>query len=203
MTLRTSDGISLEYRWSTPDIAERVVVFCHPHPQYGGTMDAPLMRRVKNVLVERHFAVLRFNFRGVGDSEGRFGGGVNEVLDLDAAVDLAQEAFPRLPLGIAGWSFGSVIGLRWSAQHRSDLPYAGIAPPIGSRLILELPDRRHLAPAQRTFIIGDADQFTTVDRVTEYATSIDATVEVVTNADHFFFTKEGVVGEAVATALGG
>ncbi len=203
MTLRTSDGITLEHRWTKADDAKRIAVLCHPHPQFGGTMNAPLMRRVKNVLAERGFAVLRFNFRGVGESEGRFGGGVNEVLDLDAAVELARSAYPDLPLGIAGWSFGSVIALRWSAQHRSDLPYAGIAPPVGSNLILELPDRRHLAPAPRTIIIGDADQFTTVEKVTEYAASIDAAVEVVPNSDHFFFTKEGEVGNLVATALGG
>lgn len=164
-------------------------------------MDAPLLRRVKNVLTERGFAVLRFNFRGVGASEGSHGGGVSEVQDIEAAVDLARTTHPDLPLGIAGWSFGSVIALRWSAQHRADLPYAGIAPPVGSDLILELPEMRHLVPAPRTLIIGDNDQFTTVDRVSDYATSIGANVEVVKGSDHFFFTKEGVVGELVANAL--
>lgn len=164
-------------------------------------MDAPLLRRVKNVLTKRGFAVLRFNFRGVGSSEGSHGGGVSEVQDIEAAVDLARTTHPDLPLGIAGWSFGSVIALCWSAQYRADLPYAGIAPPVGSDLILELPEMRHLVPAPRTLIIGDNDQFTTVDKVADYAKSIGANVEVVKGSDHFFFTKEGVVGELVATAL--
>jgi alpha/beta superfamily hydrolase len=166
-------------------------------------MDAPLLRRVKNVLVDRDFAVLRFNFRGVGASEGSFGGGVSEVNDVEAAVRLAEATHPDRPIGIAGWSFGSVIALRWSAQHRTDLPYAGIAPPVGSDLILELPELRHLAPAPRTIIIGDNDQFTTVGQVGEYAKAIDARVEVIAGSDHFFFTKEGLVGQLVATALGG
>ena len=166
-------------------------------------MNAPLMRRVKNVLVDRGFAVLRFNFRGVGTSEGSFGGGVSEVHDIEAAVQLAGSVHPGLPIGIAGWSFGSVTALRWSAQHRSDIPYAGIAPPVGSDLSLELPELRHLADSSRMFIIGDNDQFTTVDQVTEYAAAIDARVEVVARSDHFFFTKEGLVGELVADALSG
>jgi hypothetical protein len=159
------------------------------------------MRRVKNVLTDRGFAVLRFNFRGVGASEGSFGGGVGEALDIDAAVELAGRTYADLPLGIAGWSFGSVTALRWAAQFGSALPYAGIAPPVGSDLILELPERRHLAPASRTLIIGDNDQFTTVEEVKEYAASIDGHVEVVPGSDHFFFTKEGAVGELVAEAL--
>lgn len=201
MTLRTSDDLVLEYKWSDPETVSRVAVLCHPHPLQGGSMRNPLMRRVKNVLVDHGFSVLRFNFRGVGESEGVHDRGVGEVLDIEAAVTLAQSAYPGLPLGIAGWSFGSVTALRWAAQFSSALPYAGIAPPVGSDLILELPDRRHLAPAPRTFIIGDADQFTTVAAVTEYAGSIGAQVEVVKGSDHFFFVKEGVVGELVARAL--
>ena len=199
--LRTSDGVFLEHKWSKPDQVDRVAILCHPHPLHGGSMSAPLMRRVKNVLTDRGFAVLRFNFRGVGESEGVHGGGVSEVLDIEAAVEFARANYPDLPMGIAGWSFGAVTALRWSAQHRSDLPYAGIAPPIGSDLGLELPDRRHLADSPRTFIIGDADQFTTVEKVQEYATTIGARVEVLNGSDHFFFVKEGVVGELVAEAL--
>ncbi|MFW2338862.1 MAG: serine aminopeptidase domain-containing protein, partial [Acidimicrobiia bacterium] len=164
-------------------------------------MHAPLLRRVKNVLVDRDFAVLRFNFRGVGASGGSFGGGVSEVQDIEAAVRLAEATHPNRPIGISGWSFGSVIALRWSAQHRTDLPYAGIAPPVGSDLILELPELRHLAPAPRTIIIGDNDQFTTVEQVDEYAKAIDSRLEVIAGSDHFFFTKEGLVGELVAEAL--
>lgn len=199
--LRTSDGVLLEHKWSQPERIDRVAILCHPHPLHGGSMSAPLMRRVNNVLTGRGFAVLRFNFRGVGTSEGKFGGGVSEVLDIEAAVDLARTTHPGLPIGIAGWSFGSVTALRWSAQHRSDLPYAGIAPPVGSDLILELPEMRHLADAPRTFIIGDADQFATVEDVETYAASIGARVEVLKGSDHFFFTKEGVVGDLVADAL--
>ncbi|MDH5373755.1 MAG: alpha/beta fold hydrolase [Acidimicrobiia bacterium] len=201
MSLSTTDGFSLEHRWSIPHTPNRVAVLCHPHPLHGGSMNAPLLRRIKNVLVDRGFAVLRFNFRGVGESEGTFGGGVSEVLDVDAAIDLARSTYPDLPLGIAGWSFGSVTALRWSAQHRAEMPYAGIGTPIGSDLSLELPELRHLAPAPRTFIIGDNDQFTTVAKVQEYAATIGAQVAVVPGSDHFFFVKEGVVGELVADAL--
>lgn len=199
--LRTADGVLLEYRWSTPAEFDRVAVLCHPHPLHGGSMSVPLIRRIKNVLSSNGYAVLRFNFRGVGKSEGVFGGGVGEVQDIEAAVGLASATHTDLPIGIAGWSFGSVAALRWSAEYRSDLPYVGIAPPVGSDLILELPTLRHLERTSRTFIIGDNDQFTTVDLVQGYADSIGAEVEVIRGSDHFFFTKETAIGELTADAL--
>jgi uncharacterized protein len=99
----TDDGLSLESAWSGPTAdASHLVVLCHPHPQQEGTMDAPLMRSLANRLADRGFRVLRFNFRGVGSSEGGWSGGDGEVSDVAAAVAFARETHPDLPFGLAG-----------------------------------------------------------------------------------------------------
>lgn len=177
----TTDGIMLEARWDEPDEPRAAVVFCHPHPQYGGTMHAPLMYRITRSLVERGLSVLRFNFRGVGGSGGTWGGGTSEIRDVGAAIADARTSRPDLPLGIAGWSFGAFTSLRWQAEHKDRSPYVGIALPVG---MFPLPDR--LASARRTLVIGDRDQFATVDDTRRYANTIGASVEVLPGSDHFF-----------------
>ena len=88
--LRTSDGETLEARIDSPDRPTIFTVFCHPHPEQGGSMNAPLMITVATRLVERGHAVLRFNFRGTGRSTGTHDEGAGELHDVSAAVDLAR-----------------------------------------------------------------------------------------------------------------
>lgn len=199
--IESSGGIILEARWDRPDAPHTAVVLCHPHPLHRGTMTAPLMVAIAGHLVGAGFAVLRFNFRGVGSSGGTWTGGIGEIDDVDAAVGVAIASHPDLPLGIAGWSFGAAAGLRWQARAGSTLPYAGIAPPLASDLSPRLPDPGQLAPARRTFILGDRDQFVTVADLERYAESIDAELEVMRGSDHFFYFREDRVGTMVAEAL--
>ena len=89
------------------------VVVAHPHPLYGGTMAQPVVHRVARACREQGFASLRFNFRGVGKSGGRYSG-VDEYRDVEAALaflrgKLSAESGRRAPLGLAGYSFGSVM----------------------------------------------------------------------------------------------
>jgi alpha/beta superfamily hydrolase len=198
----TCGDLLLEARWDLPDDdPHRVVVFCHPHPLHRGTMTAPLMEAVTRSLVNRGFGVLRFNFRGVGSSDGVHDRGVGEMDDIAAAVEAAREAYPDLALGLAGWSFGAATALRYQARSGSTLPYVGIAPPVTSDRTPVLPDATHLAEANRTFIVGDRDQFVTVDELRAYAGSIGAQVEVLEGSDHFFYFREERVAAAVADGL--
>jgi alpha/beta superfamily hydrolase len=183
------------------DDAARAMVLCHPHPLHGGTMMVPLLNGVTEVLVEAGIAVLRFNFRGVEASTGRWSGGIDEIDDVAAAVDTARERFPDLPLAVGGWSFGAATSLRWMARDREDLPWVGIAPPVRSELTPGLPPRSALAGGRRTFIIGDRDQFITVDEIEQYAVAVDGTVHVVRGSDHFFYFRYDRVGELVLTGL--
>ncbi len=197
-TIATADGLALEAAWSVPDDPpRRVVVLCHPDPKQRGTMNAPLIKSLAAALAASGLAVLRFNFRGVGRSEGTHGDGTAEIADVAAAVRAAGEAHPATPLGLAGWSFGAVVALRFQAQAGSTDPYAGIAPPVwfpgvpGS----VLPEAADLSPAERVFVLGDRDQFTAIDDLRGYADSIGARLEVLAGSDHFFFFREDVVAK--------
>lgn len=201
-TLRfDASGLSLEATWDLPEQPHQVVVLCHPHPQQRGTMNAPLMNSLAESLRGAGFAVLRFNFRGVGESEGEHDFGDGELEDVAAAVDVAAARFGDLRLGIAGWSFGAVTSLRWQARDKSDLDWVGVGAPVGSARSRPMPEPTSLAAARRTFIIGDRDQFASVDATREYADSIDASLEVLQGSDHFFYFREERVARLVAAGL--
>lgn len=204
-TIEAADGVTLEARWDRPGgVPHTIVVLCHPHPRYGGTMHAPLVVSVMRYLVEYGFAVLRFNFRGVGGSGGSWGGGTGEVHDVAgavAAVSAAAEEHQGIGIGLTGWSFGAATSLRWHAESGSTLPWAGIAPPVRLDPSLALPDPDSLAPARRLFIIGDRDQYTAAPDLADYALRARARCEVIKGSDHFFYFRERVVGGLVAAHL--
>lgn len=201
--IETDDGLLLDSTWSLAADPVGVVVFCHPHPLDGGTMRAPLMRAVAGALCDAGLHVLRFDFRGVGESQGTWGGGSGEVLDVDAAVATAAASHPDLPLGLAGWSFGASTSLRWQVEARSDLPWAGIAPGIRSYRGASPPDPAQLVPGRRLIVLGDRDQFATVEAMTGYATAAGAVLEVLPGSDHFFVFRERRVGALLADFFGG
>ena len=153
-------------------------------------MMAPLMHKVTARLFERGISVLRFNFRGVGKSEGVHGGGIDEIKDVQAAVDEAQ------PDAIAGWSFGAATALRWLAAASVPLPYAGIAPSPES-----LPPPEELPPSPKLIIVGDREQV--IDRVAleAYARAAGADLVIQPGSDHFFYYREQVVADKMADFL--
>ena len=195
-------AVELEAEWDIPDTPTVAVVFCHPNPLDGGTMRAPLMRAVTEGLVDHGAAALRFNFRGVGTSTGEHGRGIPEVHDVAAAAEIASIRYPELPRAVIGWSFGAVTSLRWQAQSSSTLPYVGIAPPVFKEGMPVLPAAAELAAAPRSFVLGDRDQFATVDELSSYAAGIGAAITVLKGSDHFFYFREHRVVEAVAHSLG-
>ncbi len=202
ITIEGAEGIALEGRWDQAPVATGAVVFCHPHPQHGGTMTAPLMHKVAKGLVARGLSVLRFNFRGVGLSTGTWEGGLGEIDDVAAAVARARHDHPDLAVGLAGWSFGAATALAWQAREQDASPMAGIAPPVRTELVERLPRPEELAAASRTLIVGDRDQFVTVEDLQEYANAAGATVTVLKGSDHFFFFREEQVAGLVAEHLG-
>lgn len=204
LDLETAEGLTLEARWDeTDDSPSRVVILSHPHPLQGGTMTVPLLQVVTDRLVDAGAAVLRFNFRGVGRSEGGWGGGTAEIGDLDAAVDHARTRHPNTEIGLAGWSFGAVTALRWQARTDDASPLAAIAPPVRLPAGAEAPDPAALAPARRLFVVGDRDQFVTADELAAYAEAAGGQVEVLTGSDHFFVFRHRRVAELVAGHFAG
>jgi hypothetical protein len=102
-------------------------VICHPHPLYGGTMHNKVVHRVAATLHELEGTTLRFNFRGVGKSAGRFGHGRGELEDARAALAWLRASLPETPLLAAGFSFGAAVAAGLAAE------------PDVSRLVLVAP----------------------------------------------------------------
>ena len=199
ITLHTSDGEDLEAQWDEPENPSgSAIVLCHPHPLHGGTMNAPLMEQLTDGLVARGFAVLRFNFRGVGGSTGTHGFGKAELADVTAAWTEAVSKSSR-PL-LAGWSFGAATSLLWMAETGTAVDWVGIAPPVRSERVPALPENLPAAP--RTFILGDRDQFASVEDVQNYVNRVGGSLEVFPGSDHFFYFREERVAEAMARAFG-
>ncbi len=165
-------------------------------------MNVPLLEAITADLLDRSVAVLRFNFRGVGRSTGAHDGGLAEIDDVAAAVEHAQETFPELAFGVAGWSFGAATALRWHARDRSDQNYVGIAPGIGPNATQGLPAPESLHPIPRTFIVGDRDQLVPAELVVDYAERAKATIHVLKGSDHFFYFREQKLACLLAAGLG-
>jgi alpha/beta superfamily hydrolase len=201
-TIRVSSSIELEARWDVPAEPDRGVVLCHPHPMQRGTMRVPLFEKMTAALLEWEVAVLRFNFRGVGRSTGEHDFGIAEIDDVAAAVAHAQERFPDLEFGVAGWSFGAATALRWHARDRAELNYVGIAPGVVPKSGIRLPEPESLQPVPRTFIVGDRDQIVPPGPVIEYAHRAGATVHVLPGSDHFFYYRERKVACLVDAGIG-
>jgi alpha/beta superfamily hydrolase len=189
--MTTSDGVTLETRIDSPDSPERVTVFCHPHPQHGGSMNAPLMIGVARRLNERGHTVIRFNFRGTGESTGEHDNGEAEQLDVAAAVEHARRI--GLPLGLAGWSFGASTALRWLAKHGETVPYVGIAP--AARLLPE-----DLPNGPKRIVLGNRDQVINGVVVQEYAVEHGIDL-LLTPGDHFFHGRGKKIGDLVGQGL--
>ena len=139
----------LEAHFEQPPSTTRAIVICHPHPQYGGSMHDAVVDTVDGVARRHGFATLRFNFRGVGASTGRFDNGVGEVDDLLAALTWLRDRSGTLPVWLAGYSFGSNIVWRSIARAGELGGALLIAPPVA---LMDFADRP-ASPAK-----GDIDR---------------------------------------------
>ncbi len=163
-------------------------------------MRAPILGTIAKRAVVAGYRTLRFNFRGVGESTGTFGGGVDELADVAAAATFVAGLDEPLA-GIAGWSFGAATALNWLAVSRSSVPYVGIAPPVTGPLSPPLPDPSSLTPATRKFIIGARDQFVAAADLEVYASSIGAAITIYPGADHFFLFKHDQLADDVLAVI--
>ena len=102
-------------------------LICHPHPMFGGTMHNKVVYRIARGLRKEGCVVLRFNFRGVNLSEGKFDEGVGEIEDARAALAFLRERYPDLPYSIAGFSFGARVALRLGCGLAEPKPRRAIA----------------------------------------------------------------------------
>jgi alpha/beta superfamily hydrolase len=115
--------------WEVPR-AYAAVVVCHPHPQLGGNMHVHVPYRIARGLRDTGATTLRFNFRGVGRSSGTYGEGIGEQEDVVAALQFLSERFPGVPLWVAGYSFGSWVGLQAGLRDERVSALLGVGLPL-------------------------------------------------------------------------
>ena len=132
LRVRTEDGVSLNAALVVPDRPAGSVVVCHPHPLFGGTMESKVVTSTHRAFRDAGFASIRFDFRGAGGSEGVHDRGDRERLDVLAAADAVGPAVggAGLPCVLAGYSFGSMVGLKVAAEQPRFTHRVGIAPPL-------------------------------------------------------------------------
>jgi alpha/beta superfamily hydrolase len=196
---------SLEAALRVPAAAERAVVLCHPHPLYGGTMHSAVVLAVAKVLEERagdRVACLRFDYRGVGGSEGAYDEGRGETLDVRAAIDLVRDRVPGKPITVCGYSFGTGVGLRAASLEADggDIDrLVLIAPAV--RLFAFVQDDAATLPASIAIFVGDDDEFCDVAEAEELARALGASLEVLPESDHYFIRSRRKLAERVVPSL--
>lgn len=194
VTLDVHDGSRLDARLALPEATRTALVICHPHPLYGGDMDNPVVIRLAEVAQSLGVATLRFNFRGVGASTGKHGGGEAEQDDVKAALEALSGRLPEGSLvGLAGYSFGAWVAARVAATHPVLPALALAAPP------LEMHDLDFLerAPDSTLLVAGTRDQYCPVEPLRRLGQRVGAEVEIIEGAEHFFFGKLFPLGQAV------
>jgi alpha/beta superfamily hydrolase len=183
-----------------------VVVFAHPHPQFGGTMHTKAVYQGAKGLSRIGCAVLRFNFRGVGRSEGQFDQGEGEKEDFKAAVDYVAKRYPGARVWAAGFSFGAWVALETGAVDDRVSVLIGIAPPVATSVSgMQYSFPNTLASAKPKFFIqGEADDVCPLEALWQFYGKLHEPKEIVVidGADHLFEGKTMEVGEALEDLLG-
>ena len=181
-----------------PDHAIAALV-CHPHPLYGGTLHNKVVHRAAAVLHALGAAVLRFNFRGAGKSEGRHDQGGGELEDARAALRFLTGRHPRARLWLAGFSFGSWIAARLAAAESGIERLILVAPPVttSSFEVLET------LGTPKLVLQGTADSICPPAALREqYARwSEPKTLVEIPGATHFFDRQLGALADAMHEAL--
>jgi len=192
----TSEGLTLEGILHQPVSAPfPAAVVCHPHPLYGGDMNNNVVVAVCQALAEAGIASLRFNYRGVGRSEGKYGDGLGERTDAAAALaylsQLAQAQQGKV--GVIGYSFGATVALM-----ATDERVAAVAAVSTSAFDQRVPDLAIRCPT--LLISGDQDEIAPAASLSTLARMIGphCQVTVVRGADHFWWGYEKELAELVA-----
>jgi alpha/beta superfamily hydrolase len=197
-------GPSLEARVHVPPGAVRAVVLCHPHPLYGGSMHSPVPLAIAKQLSQLpkssrgRVAWARFNFRGVGTSEGSYDGGRGEVADARAMIEEVHHIAPGVLVSVCGHSFGSWVGLC-------------AAPSVAAvdRVLLIAPSSRFFAfgadppgfGGKKTIFIGSQDEYCDLDEARALARELGADLRIFDGFDHHFLKSRRALAEAALPVI--
>jgi alpha/beta superfamily hydrolase len=180
----TEDGVNIQGLARLPATAGRAVVLCHPHPLYGGTMHNAVVVVVAKALYELgadRVGTLRFNYRGVGKSTGRYDAGVAEVFDARAAVAEVRRQSPRARISLLGYSFGTGVAYR-AAVNEEDIDRISLVAPSPRMTKIDL--GTYEGPVQ--IVAAGRDQFCSPEETEALAKRLRAVLSVVPEAEHYF-----------------
>jgi uncharacterized protein len=196
-----SGDSTLEGLLANPGGSAPAAVVCHPHPLYGGSMRNNVVEAILEAMWQSGYATLRFNFRGVGASEGEHDGGPGEVDDAVAAMTflLAQPGVRKEDAAMTGYSFGAMVAL--SAGYER----AEIARIVAVALPLAMADARIPDGASKPLLLvsGDRDSYSPVAGLQALKSKIgdSARLEVIAGTDHFFGGGEAELSRAIVAVL--
>jgi alpha/beta superfamily hydrolase len=180
-------------------VAGIVAVCCHPHPLYGGTMQNKVVHTLAHAAQDQGVTSLRFNFRGVGGSDGTHDNGVGESDDAAAVADWCRRELGAEKLWALGFSFGSYVALRLAAARDARL-LVTVSPPVQrfDFAKLEVPRCPWLV------VQGDADELVSHEAVLGWARDLNPApqVEILPGAEHFFHGRLTVLRALVGEWLG-
>ena len=166
-----------------------IALVLHPHPQYGGTMNNSVVAETFNTFMDNNFSVCRFNFRGVGKSDGEFDNGQGELADAAAALDwIERENFDNSHCWIAGFSFGALIAMQLLMRRPEINRFIAISPQPNTF------DFSFLSPCPTSGIIihGKNDELVPEENISELTRrlssqkGINIDLKSIENANHFF-----------------
>ncbi len=193
-------NIILEGEWHLPQGRGPFpsVLVCHPHPLYGGNMLNNIVIAICQALPRHSIAAFRFNFRGVGNSGGAFGGGVAEQEDVKAALAFILSApdIDSKRIGLAGYSFSARVVLPVAIQDERVNLLALVSPALSDSGWAQLKGCRK----SKFLIVGDADSFIPLESFQQHINGIvdPGQYQVVSGADHFWWGYEEEVAEKVS-----
>jgi alpha/beta superfamily hydrolase len=178
--------------------ARGLAVICHPHPQFGGTMDNKVVQTLARAFVQVGWRAVRFNFRGVAGSDGTWDEGRGEVDDALAVLAAFRvEAMAPLPFMLAGFSFGAYV----AAEAASRLPSGGKP----ERLVLVGPSTQKqqvpTVPADTVLIHGESDEVVPLAATLDWARPQSIPVIVFPGVGHFFHGQLGLLKSVVVRQL--
>jgi len=196
----TQDGLQLEGLLCRGEEGRGGIILCHPHPLYGGDMDNNVVGGLQGALAQRGFSTLRFNFRGVGKSEGAYADGVGEEADVRGAVDFVIEK-TDCPLFLAGYSFGAAVGTKAVVADERVRALACISPPIEMYDFSCLND----VAKPKLLVAGDRDFVCPVKPLEALFDSLmqPKAIHIIPGADHFWGGMEDQVADYVIDFLQG
>lgn len=185
-----AEGFNSEFRG--------IAIICHPHPLHSGTMHNKVVHYLARTMKKLGLARIRFNFRGVGKSEGEYGESLGETEDLLAIIDWVNQNFPGTPIWLAGFSFGGFVALRGATQ-REVKQLITVAPSVSffDTTDLALPECPWL------LIQGKEDDVVEHQAVLDWLAGLEIqpSTEYLDGVEHFFHGKLPLLSDTLVKHL--